>query len=272
MKSIIKSQKKISTITLIIATFTLLFVPAQTVLADPGIGATTIPSTGTVGGTVNAGGDGVPGEEYTDVRIRVYDPMPIAQVDVSVLTSNPTPSTPGTCGFLPHPTAGRYWDYWAVGSVAPARLNMFVADQLALVRFGDSATTLVAEPGVFGTGVSNDPAQTGPFVWRSDTGVDNSDVIDIFTPVASGDAWAVAVCSNRMAADGSDTTSGAFVVITRQVSSFNTQQPVAGEIIPIDTTALLIAGVTTNPMWTLSALAVIAGVAVTVFRFQVYRK
>jgi hypothetical protein len=241
-------------------------------MADPGIGAATVPSIGNVGGTVNTGGDGVPGEEYTDVRIRVYDPMPIGSVDTSVLTSNPTPGTPGTCGFLPHPTGGRHWDYWAVGSVAPAKLNMFVADEMALVRFGDSLTTLVAEPGVFGLGVANDPTQTGPFVWRSNTGVNNADVIDLFTPVSSGNAWAVAVCSNRMATDASSTTSGAFVVITRQVSSFNTQQVVAGEIIPIDTTALLIAGITTNPMWALSVLAVVAGATVTLLRFPISTK
>jgi len=50
------------------------------------------------------------------------------------------------------------------------------------------------------------------------------------------------------------------------------QPAVAGEIIPISTTSLLIAGFNANALWMLPALAIIGGVAFTVLRFQVYRK
>ena len=57
-----------------------------------------------------------------------------------------------------------------------------------------------------------------------------------------------------------------------RATDFSTQQPVAGEIIPIDTTALLIAGVSSSPMWALLSLTVVAGIAFTLLRFQVERK
>ncbi len=55
-------------------------------------------------------------------------------------------------------------------------------------------------------------------------------------------------------------------------TDFSTQTPVAGEILSIDTTALLIAGISTNPMWTMLSLALVAGSAFALLRFQVYRK
>jgi len=51
-----------------------------------------------------------------------------------------------------------------------------------------------------------------------------------------------------------------------------TQSPVAGEILPISTTALLLAGISTNAMWVLPALAVVAGSSFAVLRYQVTRK
>jgi len=48
--------------------------------------------------------------------------------------------------------------------------------------------------------------------------------------------------------------------------------PVGGEILPINTTSLLIAGFSSNPFWILTMLAITAGAAFTLLRFQLLRK
>jgi len=53
---------------------------------------------------------------------------------------------------------------------------------------------------------------------------------------------------------------------------FIVETAVGGEILPINTSALLLAGLTTNALWILPALAVIAGAAFAVLKFQVNRK
>jgi len=53
---------------------------------------------------------------------------------------------------------------------------------------------------------------------------------------------------------------------------FNVEVPVGGEILPINTSALLLAGLTTNALWILPALAVAAGAGIVVLKFQLYRR
>ena len=259
--------------TIIITTFALLFVPTQSVMADPGIGAVADPSLVTVGGTTDVGGTGALSEEYTGVRIRVYDTMPIASASTGSLITDATPLVADSCAFNVHPVlGGRYWDYYSSGSGADARLRMLVAatavtPQLALVRFGDGGD---AQVGFFSSGVSVDPAQLAPRVWRDNTAGISTDTIDLVT--GPGEVWAVAVCANRHLANADPSTAGTFQATTFQVAAFNTQKPVAGEILPIDTTALLIAGVSQNSLWILPTLALVAGAAFTLLRIQVHRK
>ena len=49
-------------------------------------------------------------------------------------------------------------------------------------------------------------------------------------------------------------------------------KPVGGEILPINTTSLLLAGFSSNPFWILTMLAITAGAAFTLLRFQLLRK
>jgi len=55
-------------------------------------------------------------------------------------------------------------------------------------------------------------------------------------------------------------------------TSFFVQVPVGGEILPINTSALLLAGLTTNALWILPSLAVIAGAGIVILKFQLNRK
>ena len=54
--------------------------------------------------------------------------------------------------------------------------------------------------------------------------------------------------------------------------TFFVEFPVGGEILPINTSALLLAGLTTNALWILPALAVAAGAGIVVLKFQLNRK
>ena len=54
--------------------------------------------------------------------------------------------------------------------------------------------------------------------------------------------------------------------------SFIISLPVGGELLPINTTALLIAGISSNALWMLPTLATIAGVSFVLLRFQVTKK
>ena len=54
--------------------------------------------------------------------------------------------------------------------------------------------------------------------------------------------------------------------------SYRVSKPVAGTVIPIDTAALLIAGINLNAHWILASLSILAGLSFAVLRFQVFRK
>ena len=55
-------------------------------------------------------------------------------------------------------------------------------------------------------------------------------------------------------------------------NSITVTKPVAGEILSIDTTALLLAGAQQNGIWVLSSLAIVAGASFALLRFQIYTK
>jgi hypothetical protein len=82
------------------------------------------------------------------------------------------------------------------------------------------------------------------------------------TPSLSLGSWVIGTC----VIDGSTGVTGG------DIDSFIVQKPVAGEVLPIDATALLIAGATQNGILILSSLAIIAGVSFALLRFQVYTK
>ena len=54
--------------------------------------------------------------------------------------------------------------------------------------------------------------------------------------------------------------------------SYRVVKPVGGKILPIDTTALLIAGMSSTGLWVLPMLGVIAGVSFALLKFQVIKK
>ena len=264
MKFRIGNRKNILIFALLITAVAALLLPAQSVMASPGVGSSAQPTTPVVGGTANVGADGSANEQYNDLKYRVYDEMTAAQGAAALLISDPTPGTPGSCSFNAHPVGGgRSWDLWSTGAGAPALIDMGAPSELGLMRFGDSATTAVAEIANFGPNTAFDAASTPNIVWKLTGGALNDDKIDLFSPVLF---WVIAVCGDQL------DNNGVFFATTISRALFHTQNPVAGEILPIDTTALLIAGITSSPMWILPALGVAAGVAVALLKFQVRKQ
>jgi hypothetical protein len=88
--------------------------------------------------------------------------------------------------------------------------------------------------------------------------------IDYLTGVPTNTKYVIHYCGYDDATTANDHFS--------QEKEVQTQNPVAGEIIPINTTALLIAGISSSPMLALSALGFVAGAAFVVLRLQVTRK
>ena len=128
----------------------------------------------------------------------------------------------------------------------------------AVVTFGAGGTPTVTVSGVGSSVTPPSPA----YVWADKVGGNGiqADNLALLTADVGGD-YQLGICGRE----------GAAQTAFQGFSAVSTQKPVAGEILPINTTALLIAGISSNPIWVLSALAVIAGGAFTLLRLQVGR-
>jgi len=127
--------------------------------------------------------------------------------------------------------------------------------ETAQATFGSGGT-----PAFTVTGAGSVSAAAPTYDWVRKAGPVQPDNLDILTPAAS--PYRIAVCGYE---GPSNAYFGSYI-------SLFTQSPVAGEILPIITTALLLAGISTNAMWVLPALAVVAGSSFAVLRYQVTRK
>ncbi len=74
--------------------------------------------------------------------------------------------------------------------------------------------------------------------------------------------------------DGIDNSVAGFPTDARGLvsESYTIETPVGGELVSISTTSLLLAGISTNAMWVLTGLIIVAGAAFTVLRFQPIRR
>lgn len=239
----------------------LLFAAIPSAMASPGIGSTKVPSVPVVGGTAQVGPQGTVGEIFGNTLVRVYDPMLSTSGNVATLITGDGVLGTGKCSFKDHPEAtGRFWDLFSTTGPAPALLDVGTSGS-GLVRFGDGSPAETAF-----TAVVLDASTPAPLFWRQDTGegtqADGTDAIDIFASATAVPArqWVVAVC-------GDETDSGGTISGSGSTARFFTQKPVAGTIIPIDMTSLVIAGLMTQQTGLLTGLLVVAGLAFTALRF-----
>ena len=157
---------------------------------------------------------------------------------------------------------GRVWEFRQAGNTAVANeYSITLTTDSLKVRFGVNGATVTP---VKTAGVTLDDNQG---VWVQVAGSLNpgnmDDVIDILTTDA-GKAYRMATC-------GYDQPNS----VTSQYDindPFDTQPLVGGSIIGIDTTALLIAGISTSQLMILPALGIVAGGAFALLKFQLQRK
>jgi len=147
------------------------------------------------------------------------------------------------------------WELQRAGSTLKFDVE---AGQTFAVKFGKGLAPTF--PG--NTAVNFDPA-AGAFTWTVVDGPNVANNIDDL--VQSTD---VPLAPYQWAACGIELDDTPFIFS----DSFFTQIAVAGELIPIQTSALLLAGFNANAIWILPALVAVAGGAFAVLRFQVQRK
>ena len=225
--------------------------------------AGTDPPTPVVGGTMTVILQAGPNLDHVDGIVRIYEPG-------KAPTSNTNQFQSGDCSFAP--------------TVGPGPANRKViefrqaSDDTKINRYrmnsaGDELRIPVTSGTVTPTKIGTVTLEDNDGVWKRVEGGAGSglpDSIDFFT-IAVGASYRLASCGY----DFGTSPSGDPVGTTEQFNvntPIPTQLPVAGEILPIDTTALLIAGITSSPMWILPALGVAAGVAVALLKFQLRKQ
>lgn len=157
--------------------------------------------------------------------------------------------------------AGSYWILTTDGA-APSLANMVEID---LPVAGASASIPFAPGPVV---IAYSGGATGPAsgIWVDDNTVANKvPAIDFLATVIPSNPYATLIC-------GFDNAGTPNVQPFQIIQDFRTQEPVAGEIIPINTTALLIAGISTSPMLVMVGLVAVASGIFTLLRFQVSQK
>ena len=155
-----------------------------------------------------------------------------------------------------------------IGATAPLGLNKWLLTRAGVPAeiSATSDTVLItygsgAAPTVSFSGAGSVIPAAGVFAWTDEI-VGNGIQPDNFGLLTGAFPYSLGICGYE----------GPASLPFDGFSSIFTQLAVAGEILPIDTTALLIAGISTNSMWILPTLAVVAGAAFTLLRFQVHRK
>ncbi len=219
-------------------------------------GASPVPSTPVVGGTldivITAAGLST---DHIKGIVRVYEPG--VDPDTGSGTSFISPCDFGTTIVT---TAGRrvfqFNQFSSQGSANEYTMDTGGSDLVIPFTGGAVVPTL-------GAGVSLDE-NTG--IWIKVEGLGSgTPSIDFLTAVA-GDEYRIATC-------GYDNTGLPQARDQYNVDTgFPTQQAVGGEILPINTSALLLAGLGANTFWMLPVLAAIAGASFVVLRLQLTRK
>ena len=243
------------------------FTSIQSAFADPGFSVSVSPLTLGPGGVFLID-IGISPAELVDTNAErifvLYDPDDDSAIPTAFF---------GCSGYtIPPGEPDRIWDLEDsesenVGITVPSATVGSVVDW----DFGNGdPSTSAGSFAVTGTAVLYDPEDggtanppDGALVWNELPGGAADDTFSVGT-------YVIEVCAYKdVDGDGEfdlGEASGTGTV------TFSVSMPVGGEILPIDTSALFIAGISSNPMWALSALAVVAGMAFVMLRMQVARK
>lgn len=257
-----EKQKQLSNFFVITALCTIMVFTVPQAFASPGVGSSEDPSVPVLGGTVDMKISATGDAPMVNLHVRVYEPgLSAAQVE----PDENNIGQDGICDFENPDTNLRVWDLRRSTTPSAEGYALFDLDNdgdFFIATFGDGSPSTVT----FSAGGS---AQgSGNFFWYDvnggGAGTDTIDELVPFSNVASDPRYRYVVC-------GAETSTQVGDSYTSQKDSFFTQKPVGGSILSINTTALLIAGMSSNALW-LAPLAAVAAGAFAVLRFQVSRR
>lgn len=243
MKLGLKGTNRFLTLTILFGALSALLIPAMPLVfaATPGIGLN--PQTPVVGGivTITINPIAVP---VTFLQMVMYESGEPTQVI-------PGSVHPALC-FIP--LAGGGGDIWELQGAGglPARITV-VSGQVGTTTFGGGVAVII-NPGVGGA-----VTPAGPYNWVNQVTA-AADNLNLLT--TAGTPYRLGICGYE---GGGNASFGNF-------NSILTQVEVGGEILPINTSALLLAGLGINAFWMLPVLAAIAGASFVVLRHQLTRK
>jgi len=244
-------------IMLFIAAGALMIPDFPTAFADNSPAITTVPLTPVIGGSMSVVVTADPlSVTHVKGKLRVYEPGKDPNGGASIYAADCTFGTTTVTG----PAARKIIEFRKASDLTDANEYTMTTGGSTL---SIPVTTGIIDP-IEGPGVTLEEA-TGVWVVVEGSGGGLPASIDYLTAV-EGAPYRAATCGY----DG-----GGVIGVTfqyNQESTTSTQKPVGGMVIPIDTAALLIAGIYTNSLWTLLGLTLVAGVTFTALRFQIARK
>jgi len=205
--------------------------------------------------------------------IYVYGPTAVNNfVDSNILDG----STPTKCP-MPVATAG---DYWVLMTLGGQIINFYIPNNvpnnngMVSVPFGGGVDVAITpsngakvgtgdpsiNPATFGQTtplaarwhkLQNTVVQGNEFPVQGGTGnSDNTNIVGLYSGISCGVERTLFSGTYQASAD------------------FNVVSPVGGEIIPVNTIALVIAGLTTSGIWMVPTLASVAGIGITLYKLQ----
>lgn len=253
MKIASSNIKRFSSITIMLFAVSALLtsVPAAMAAPDPSIGGTTTTknNAGTITISVGAGSPPISGE-----AIRVYDQAKaLTAVDGACPMSDPAVEGVTVWELRSAANAAHLIDYrFPVGSVGATSVKVNFGTGVNPVTVTVDSPAELSINGVFqgaGVSVQGQWVEITNNVGGTGATAPSTDRIGLYAVVTCG-----------LEGGQPSEVSGNLQVV----------KPVAGEIIPVSTTALLLAGVSSSALW-LVPLAAIAAGAFAVLRFQVSR-
>lgn len=262
---------RLSSITVLLAVT--ISLSATSAMAMPGLGQGTIPATPVQGQTTNLQLTGSMGSApHTFVSVRTFEPGlgvsapgghaingigPLPNTFFSPCTTDPT--MPISDGVV------KSWDLMhgtAAGTKVVAQFNIAMPFDILSISFGTGAgaETVLYNGGALVAANVADAGTPDVYHWEQIATSPSPGVRDDNTNIltSGGNFYTYIDCGSEAAANP------AFF----DDHDWATQEPIGGEILAINTAALLIAGLSTSAIWMIPAAGAVAGTAVTLYKLR----
>lgn len=238
-------------------------IPSAMAMLSPSLSATPLPviQGGITILKITGAGDNTP--PHLLGMIRVFDP--------NLVVSGGAGSTFGTGACTPRGAtgAGSAWDLETSNGGLVVYKLAAATDTLEVTFGGGSSGIFPVVTLTDISGSSTVTAGTPGYKWTEVAAINANGLPDNTLVDTTASPYTFYTCGFDSVA-GADPISGTFQY--NADIPFTTKKPVGGTILPIDTTALLIAGASVNAIWLLPVLAGLAVGVFTLLRFQVVRK